>query len=246
MLSKILNRNILRAAAVVALAAAVSAIAPACSSSRNAASAAAGKQSSTKVTGNRPGKSDVKGEWSNVQMPVKVSLRSPARISLSGRATMVRDSAVNISMRVFGMEVGVINLTADSVWVVDKYHKFMFAESTRALLGRHEMSIGRIQQLMLGIDTGATDGVLSCPNSGDREPVTISFANLFPTPLGMAAQEVAVSAPAGRTDVEASLRWDLESAKWNEPGRRINFSAPTGRGYRRVGLAEALEMFKSL
>ena len=60
--------------------------------------------------------------WHDLYIPVSVELRKPVAMSVSGRVTMVRDSAIFVSMRVFGMEVATIYANTDSVTVADKYH----------------------------------------------------------------------------------------------------------------------------
>ena len=88
--------------------------------------------------------------WHTVNVPVKVELRSPARLSLSGRASMVRDSLIHISMRVFGLEVAVLHATPDSVYCIDKVHKLVVAERLDGLTDRTGLTIGQLQQLLLG------------------------------------------------------------------------------------------------
>ncbi len=44
--------------------------------------------------------------WRNVYLPVKVELLSPKRFAMSGRATMVWNESIYLSMRMFGFEVG--------------------------------------------------------------------------------------------------------------------------------------------
>ena len=57
--------------------------------------------------------------WHDLYIPVSVELRKPVAMSVSGRVTMVRDSAIFVSMRVFGMEVATIYANTDSVTVAD-------------------------------------------------------------------------------------------------------------------------------
>lgn len=185
------------------------------------------------------------GRWNTAYMPVRISVLSPSKFALSGRATMVRDSAVYISLRVLGMEVGAVSLTADSLWVVDKYHKFMFAESTRNILGQHYMSMARLQDLMLGADSAIVDGTLSILNSAGEESASISFSDYCSTQFGTYAAQMVLTALLGKTTATMSLQWDLESAKWNDSSTRIKFTPPSS-GYKRAGIADAMEVLKSL
>lgn len=179
--------------------------------------------------------------WHDVYMPVKVNLESPAQMGFSARATMVRDSAINISMRILGMEVAVANADRDSVWFVDKYHKIFFAESKAKLLGEHDMDLVAIQNLILGIRPGQPDKVdFGLPGGAEA---TVTFADFVETPAGIAAENVTVKAPLPRKgEVRASLRWNLPDAKWNT-GRTVNFKLPDG--YRQITAADLLKMLKS-
>lgn len=181
-------------------------------------------------------------EWANVYMPVTVRLSAPMSLSLSGRATMVRDSVIHISMRVLGMEVAVANVTADSVQLVDKFHKYYFAESTSAMLGRHNMSIGKMQNIILGLDRkeGAT---LTFDNPRGGEPFTVTFSDITATPAGNLAGSVSIEGSLSSKNVDASLLWQFDRATWNDPSRTVTFNGP-GRGYTRIKAADVLNMFR--
>lgn len=101
------------------------------------------------------------GEWSRLQAPVKVSLLKPEKFSLSGRVYMVRDENIHFSMRFIGLEVAVVDITRDSVFVIDKYHKKYLAEPIAALLAGAEVSISDIQDILLGRAFINGDGNLS-------------------------------------------------------------------------------------
>lgn len=196
-------------------------------------------------------------EWHELQVPVRVSVKSPMSMSLSGRATMVRDSLINISMRVFGFEVAVVNMTADSIFVVDKHNKYYFAEPLSSVMGSHQISVGRIQDLILGRDTESLilAGVAESPdasdkqsntllfrNPGSQEPVTVSFNDYVSTDFGSVASDVSISAPVKGMDIDASLTWSVDDAKWNS-SPRISFKAP-GSGYRRLSIDRVRSIFK--
>lgn len=88
--------------------------------------------------------------WHTLSVPVKVELRSPSKLSLSGRAYMVRDSLIHVSMRVFGLEVAVLRATPDSVFCIDKIHKLAVVENLTELTRRTGLTLGQLQRLMLG------------------------------------------------------------------------------------------------
>ncbi|MBQ9077045.1 MAG: DUF4292 domain-containing protein [Muribaculaceae bacterium] len=88
--------------------------------------------------------------WKDVSLPVKVEITAPKRFSISGRATMVRGESILISLRVFGMEVGNLYVTEDSVFATEKIHKYYVAESLERFLGGFPLTINDIQDLLLG------------------------------------------------------------------------------------------------
>lgn len=204
----------------------------ACHTSRNTAKENAGTT---------PGARADEG-WTNVYMPVTVRMEAPMAISLSGRATMVRDSVINISMRVLGMEVAVANITADTVQLVDKFHKYYFAESTSALLGRHNMTLERMQNLILGHDR-KDGGTLSFDNPRGGQPFTITFGDITATPAGNLAGSVNIDGSLSNKNVDATLLWQFDRAVWNDPSRTVSFTPPT-RGYTRIKAADVMSMFR--
>ncbi len=89
-------------------------------------------------------------DWENVSIPLKLELKEPKRISISGRAVMVRNKEIMISLRFFGMEVASLYLTNDSVFLTNKMQKYYAAENINALRGDFPVSIGDVQDLLLG------------------------------------------------------------------------------------------------
>ena len=90
------------------------------------------------------------GLWQDVQMPVRATIRSPFSISASGRLTMVQGKLIHISVRLLGMEVAVMQVTPDSVFVVDKFHRYLIAEPTEKLTARTGLTVGDMQNALLG------------------------------------------------------------------------------------------------
>ncbi len=90
------------------------------------------------------------GDWKTLYMPVNVDMASPANLSFSGRMTMVRGESVHFSLRIFGMEVAALYMTADSVITLDKFHKYYIAESIASVLGDARLSINDVQDALLG------------------------------------------------------------------------------------------------
>jgi len=183
----------------------------ACSTSRKAAGPASAQQADT--------------AWHTLYAPVRLNLSSPVSIGASGRASMVRDSLVHISLRFFGMEVAQVRATADSAWVVDKYHKIYTAMPLDELTARTGISLADVQDILLG-QASLTDRL---PAVSER--VSITAAGYEPTPAGAVADRVDFSARVGRRDITGSIAWDLDKAQWNVP---VTAAVASLRGYKFV------------
>lgn len=90
------------------------------------------------------------GNWQQLRLPVKIELKSPKTVSISGTATMIRDRAIHISLRYIGFEVGWMYLTSDSITIADKYHKRYMTEAFRPFLAGAPVTIANVQDLLLG------------------------------------------------------------------------------------------------
>ncbi|MDD6890128.1 MAG: DUF4292 domain-containing protein [Bacteroidales bacterium] len=88
--------------------------------------------------------------WTQLNMPVKVSVRSPQKLSLSGRIYMRRDRDIYITLRVLGMEVANMYVNSDSVYAADKVHKYYIAEPIKSVFSGASLTIGDIQDALLG------------------------------------------------------------------------------------------------
>lgn len=168
----------------------------ACSSARHAAAPAqAAAQADT--------------AWHTLYAPVKLSLRQPMAFSASSRATMVRDSLIHLSVRVFGMEVAQVRATADSAWLVSRYHKVYTAVPLRSIASSSGLTLGHIQDLLLGQGdfadlVPAAAGTFGMDASGFKD-----------TPAGRVASLVDITANLKNRSLAASLEWDLGKARWN-------------------------------
>lgn len=101
------------------------------------------------------------GVWECVDVPVKVELKSPSRISLSGRAYMRRGTDIFISMRFLGMEVATLYVSKDSLFATEKLHKYYVAESISGLMAAHGITVSDIQDAMMGRAFVIGSGTLS-------------------------------------------------------------------------------------
>ena len=90
------------------------------------------------------------GNWTDVQMPVKADITSPMKLSLSGRATLVRDKAVYLSIRLLGMEMGALYADNDSAFITIRLNKLMYAESMDKFTKTFGLTLGDLQDALLG------------------------------------------------------------------------------------------------
>ncbi len=93
--------------------------------------------------------SNYKG-WNDVVVPINLSLLAPKEFSVSGRATMVKDECIFISIRVFGFEAANIYINNDSIFASYKLDKIYIAEDVKKLLNGYPATIGNLQNLLLG------------------------------------------------------------------------------------------------
>lgn len=77
-------------------------------------------------------------------------ISKPVSFNISGRATMVRDQAIQLSMRMLGMEVAVAYINADSATIVDKFHKYIVSVPFPSIAGRTNLTVADLQNLLLG------------------------------------------------------------------------------------------------
>ncbi|MDE7472879.1 MAG: DUF4292 domain-containing protein [Muribaculaceae bacterium] len=90
------------------------------------------------------------GEWNELSTNVKVSIESPMRLSISGKAYMVKDSLIHVSLRLLGMELGVCHVTRDTVYCLDKLHKVAVVEPMSKITDQSGITIGTLQSILLG------------------------------------------------------------------------------------------------
>lgn len=169
--------------------------------------------------------------WSTVRMPVKVNLEQPMGMSFSGRATMVRDSSIHVSMRVLGMEVAVAYVNTDSLYFLDKYHKYVFGEPLHTILGPgySGLTLGQMQQILLGQRDSGVQG--------------ITLQSPTPTPGGEVAGEITFDLHPAATDITGSLEWNTRQAQWDQH-QPATFKIPAG--YKRLTLPAMLRAMKSM
>ena len=180
--------------------------------------------------------------WQDVYAPVSLELQAPAQFSISGRATLVRDSLIHISLRKMGMEVAVVCINPDSAFFVDKYHKMYVAEPLSALVPDSLVTLPQLQCLLLGRPFPASDlwfGTTAESPSGAYAMASISllagadnqldfnYFNTADTISGPVPALVQLLAFTPLTNASALVKWQLDKAKW-DCGRRPSFKLPSG------------------
>ncbi len=129
----------------------VALLAAACSSSRKAADSSA---TQARVPAKRSAITSQLAEsykdWTDLYIPLKLELSKPIDFSLSGRATMIRNKSIHLSVRILGLEMAVAHITEDSVWLVNKYDKYVCAAPTSSIFGENKFTLSDIQDVMLG------------------------------------------------------------------------------------------------
>ena len=227
-------------------------------------------------------------DWQTFYAPFTVRCSEPMAMSMSGRATMVRGESVHLSMRMLGFEVASLFVTPDSCIFADKYHKVLVAEPLQAITLRTGLTLGDIQDILMGrafypgmgtlclierpdvlfspevSNDGSTTllprkipGGVSWFYSVDPAlllsaievdpdgypPLTATYADAAETPAGSVASQVTFSAKVGNRNVDASIRWDLNKARWNE---QVSDPLLNFKGYRRVAASSLLEQITNL
>lgn len=141
----------LRIAALVAIAVIISAAAlTGCRASRSAAISGTGDATEMTLAERARDVAAANLPWTQLNLPVKIAVKSPQKISLSGRIYMRRDRDIFITLRVLGMEVANMYVNSDSVYAADKLHKYYIAEPIKDIFAGASLSIGDIQDALLG------------------------------------------------------------------------------------------------
>lgn len=90
------------------------------------------------------------GEWHDVEIPIELELIKPQEFSVSGRATLIKNECIYISIRAFGFEVANAYINNDSIHVIYKMGKLYIAEDVKKLLKGYPVNVGDLQNLLLG------------------------------------------------------------------------------------------------
>lgn len=122
------------------------------------------------------------GKWERLRIPVTVNLSSPKNISISGTAIMERGKSIMISLKFWGMGIGNLYITNDSVSVVDKVHKIYASESVGDMLAGFDVNVSNVQDLLLGrlFQLGVDDVAADTYRNAEMEIVSDSSWILVP------------------------------------------------------------------
>lgn len=194
------------------------------------------------------------GAWTSLEVPVQVSVTSPKSLSIGGRASMVQGRELLISLRFIGFEVAQLYADCDSVFAVDKMHKWYVAESIDRLGARTGLTLADLQGYLLGRP------VRPVPRLGDietiydwnpetqrlgavgfarhSEPVAgIAYGPAETGPTGPTASSVDIAAILGKNEIGGTINYRLSQAKWNSISEGLSFKRP-GTAYRRLEISQ--------
>ena len=124
-----------------------------CSSHRNATSQSqpsAPKKVKAKSIPETAALAQTYSSWETFYAPFNLKIVRPTSFSVSGRATMVRNQYIRMSMRMLGFEVAVVHIDSDSIYIADKYHKSLVVAPFSALTANTGLTVGDIQDIILG------------------------------------------------------------------------------------------------
>lgn len=168
--------------------------------------------------------------WQNVTLPVKVAISKPYSVSFNGTATLVRGKYVLISLRFLGFEVGQLHITPEEADVVLKQpSKIWMQTSVGERLKKSGLSFTALQETLMG----NRDFLSRLP----RE-INVEFSGTEKNP------RVRVWGTFKGKQIDATLSWELSSAKWDTTSPRT-FSTP-GSKYRKTTLEGALKALKGI
>lgn len=105
-------------------------------------------------------------DWKAIEVPFKVNIDKPARLSASGRAYMTRGRDIYLSIRLLGMEVANMYVTADSVFASEKLNRHYVAEPISSILADTGLTVNDLQDILLGRAFIPGSGTLNASDAG--------------------------------------------------------------------------------
>ena len=137
----------------VVVAAVIAFAIPACSSHKKNVvenTPSASKRVKAKSIGEVASLAETYKDWSSFYAPFTFRCSQPLGLSLSGRASMVKDEFIYLSMRMIGFEVASLYIDRDSAFLADKYHKIMVAAPLESITARTGLTVSDLQDILLG------------------------------------------------------------------------------------------------
>ena len=163
--------------------------------------------------------------WENVQMPVKVTLVEPQRMSFNGTATLVRGKYVLISLRLLGFEIGQMHLTPEVAdMVVKQPTKVWIQTPVSQYFDTYDVSFTALQEVMMGNREvlHKVPKQFSVEVAGTEERPEVTLAGKL----------------KGKT-IEMTFAWELNNAKWDRENPTA-FTTP-GSNYTKTTLTSVLK-----
>ncbi len=103
--------------------------------------------------------------WTDVSVPVKISLTKPNKISLSGTLAMAYGKGISISLRMLFIEAARIYADTDSVIVSSSTLDIYYAESLAKFTAASGLTLSDLQSLLLGQAFAPGKGTLKASDS---------------------------------------------------------------------------------
>lgn len=147
--------------------------------------------------------------WHTLDVPLRVAVTSPDKLSANARLSMVRDSSVYLSLRMMGMEVAYLSASTDSVVLCSRFHKLYAADRLSRLLPPEYANMHTLQALLLGAEIPAE--------------LTPFVTAVNPAPAGsmLPAQSVDVTVEAGRKPLKAQLLYENDQLQIDGPAKAL-------------------------
>ncbi len=169
--------------------------------------------------------------WADVQLPITVTMidTDGKGQSLSGRLTMVRDSAIEISLRAMGVEAATAYIDPDTVVVADKYHKQFLAEPYCSVFGASGLSVGNLQDALLGAPFIPADmpGAWSAQVQYDILQALVFADDDARVICLYGDKDLDVLATIADKQARLAMKLNYDQARW-DTGRSLRLRSPKG------------------
>lgn len=199
------------------------------------------------------------GKWESLEIPIGITLDGEKTFSLSGKAYFINNRELLISLRMMGFEVAQIYADTDSVFLLEKYHKFYLAESMKKLGSELGVTIGDLQGFMLGQPSSPLKDTqnFSVFYKWDKKNAMLygvgflrngepaagcSYESIVETEHGPLASKIEFAATLGEYECGGTLTYKPAQAKWNSITEPLKFKHP-GKDYKLMSPASLLKGF---